>query len=387
MITSPALNLNFSLTMDSTELKNMLQGSNEDFKSIKILEISKGPTDGWVSTAMIATVQINDNQIKKLFIKTSLPETDPYHVYSYEYNMDVCEDEAYRVILPKLVQFEKRSLGYSIIQDFLPKYYTSQLTAAQNTRVLHLILEDLSAEGFTMKKNLPGLGLNQVKLVLTKIAHFHAVSYAYSKTYSHNFRKVDYIDFKKFMKNPKLFELVGNTLPVFIQDVEANKADPEVIAALKKLSENYGKTFENAFGYLTNENFLGHGDLWSNNIMFKDSVKEVKLIDWQGMNGLDPLFDFCRFVYANVDPLFIEEWLDELQRTYYGQLETSLNLFELPVPFSLDDFFSKCNNGAFAIMCAYMFFYDPVGRETVMNKRLIWMASRALKHCPHLYDV
>jgi hypothetical protein len=382
---------NFLLTMDANELKNILQASNEDFKSIKILELSKGPTDGLASTALIATVQINDNQIKKLFIKTSLPETDPVHLFSYEYYMDVCEDEAYRVILPKLVQFEKSRLGYSIIQDLLPKYYASQLTVGQNTRVLHLILEDLSADGFTMKKNVPGLDLELVKLVLTKIAHFHAVSYAYSKTYSHNFRNEDYLDFTKFMKKPELVKSVGKTLSVFIQDVEATKeADPEVIAAIKNLTENYGKTFENAFGCFANENFLGHGDLWSNNIMFKvmvqGPVQEVKLIDWQATNGLDPIFDFCRFVYCNVDPLYIEEWLDKLQRTYFGQLETSLKHFELHLPFSLEDFFSKCNHGAFAMMCAYMFSYKRVGEKNVKTKRMIWMASRALKHCPHLFD-
>jgi hypothetical protein len=365
---------------DQKWLKDLLQKSNEDFKDIDILDISQGPEGaGILSSTLQAEVQIND-ETKKLFIKKSLPPDNPFQAFTYNYNMDICEDRAYTVIIPKLIDFEIANLGKSIIRDLLPKFYASNFISTENSRTFHLVLEDLS-DDFQMEDVNRGLDMDQLTLVLSKMAHFHAVSFAYSHKLGIDFHQEENFDVIKFMQNPESLQNLEENYPLLIQDMKAANVDQENIDKIKRLSENYMKTYEKAFKGQVDGRFLGHGDLWGNNIMFrKYDPKDVKFIDWQCLNGWDPSLDFCRLTYTNGDPDTINDWLPDLHSTYYENLTVSLAAFGLETPFSLEQFVSKCNRGAFPLFCGFMFFYNPSGRTPVMNKRFLWMINKAVQY-------
>ncbi len=80
-----------------------------------------------------------------------------------------------------------------------------------------------------------------------------------------------------------MITLTLSTFKQFIEDiVESMDLAPELVQHLKSLTADpYKKTAE-VFG--DNHNFLIHGDLWNNNVMFCDNVKSglsCKLLDFQ----------------------------------------------------------------------------------------------------------
>ena len=74
----------------------------------------------------------------------------------------------------------------------------------------------------------------------------------------------------------------------------------DIITNVKtKLSDNYVKYCLEEDSI---ENFLVHGDLWSNNIMYETGNKNCKLVDWQFLGTGNILADFGLFALASMDP-------------------------------------------------------------------------------------
>ena len=88
-------------------LKNALEDA-QDCK-VQVLELAPLVTAGYLSTACKAKIQFENGEHQKLFMKFTLPKSDPFSAFLTEYNLDANEVNAYKNMFPKLVAFEKVS--------------------------------------------------------------------------------------------------------------------------------------------------------------------------------------------------------------------------------------------------------------------------------------
>jgi hypothetical protein len=154
---------------------------------------------------------------------------------------------------------------------------------------------------------------------------------------------------------------------------------------MEKLAKNFKIAIPRAMTKLSSGQFLGHGDFWSNNAMF--GTEDCRIFDWQFFNGITPMFDFICMAFVNCSPEQSEEWLDLLIQTYYNTLEESCKSVNVQVPFSLEDFDQDVKCKGFSMLIAvFLAFYDPVGREPNMSKRLTWIVRKALKNDPKMFE-
>ena len=158
--------------------------------------------------------------------------------------------------------------------------------------------------------------------------------------------------------------------------------------------------------------FLVHGDLWANNVMFKenDDGLTCKFLDFQQLGrgtvtvNLDywistfkvllvgnPSFDFARLLYDN--PLSIETieaWLPELYDEYYRSLSKTLNDFgHQKIPFTKEDFIKDVESkGLFLTttsdMVLYTYFRDNSPES--YKRKVIGVAEKAAKNDPGLFN-
>lgn len=73
-------------------------------------------------------------------------------------------------------------------------------------------------------------------------------------------------------------------------------------------------------------NVLNHGDIWTNNIMFKDD--KLRLLDYQLSMYGSPVMDFIQLLISSANGDIIKEHFDELLKHYHTNLSTNLKLLE-----------------------------------------------------------
>lgn len=76
---------------------------------------------------------------------------------------------------------------------------------------------------------------------------------------------------------------------------------------------------------------LCHGDMWSNNIMFRrNHAVDARLLDFQNVFNGSPCFDLLRTLYGNShEDLDFCDW-DDLLRYYHNEYETTLKKLGFP---------------------------------------------------------
>ena len=78
--------------------------------------------------------------------------------------MDTLELEFYKNILPSLVQFEKKLVGSSQLEDLFPKFYGGECKNSD----FHLILENLCKKNFKLIDCDEGLSKRQMESLVKK---------------------------------------------------------------------------------------------------------------------------------------------------------------------------------------------------------------------------
>ena len=113
----------------------------------------------------------------------------------------------------------------------------------------------------------------------------------------------------------------------------------------------------------------------------------MKIIDWQFISSMVPFMDFAFLAFTSNSPEFTATNSDQIMNSYYGNLQKTCQKFQLKVPFSFQEFIKETYTKGFPTMLIlYLYFYDPVGLEPNMAKRLRWVFEKIIKENADFFD-
>ncbi len=330
-----------------------------------------------------AKVKLQNGNELALFIKIGVAQEDPYGYLVDSYDLEANEARAYSEGLPMLVNFEKKHLGYSELEGSLPKVYASGHFREGNKRGCCFVMEDLSAE-YRMIPNIDGLSLQELELVLGKLARYHGLSYCYSSIHKKMWPKENRYAYWKFFEEMPNIEKCQKNFPLIIQYFQEQPEARHLIPYIENLSRSFKQAFIDCVQF--DERFLIHGDFWSNNVMFSHDSSKVKMYDWQFFGTASPYNDFKHMAFMSAPPDQTEAWLDKLYDAYFNNLVKTCQDFKVELPFTKEEFINDCNTkGMFAGVTALVLFFEVVRKEGGLP-RMIWLVEKAVKYSPEFFD-
>ncbi|KAG4065559.1 hypothetical protein HA402_013329 [Bradysia odoriphaga] len=272
-----------------------------------------------------------------------------------EYNLFERESQAYKCIIKDSMVL-LREIGDDTV--FAPRLIYIDDNA--------IIQEDLSAKGYAMKNCKKRLNLRECKMVLEKVAKYHACT---AVLYQRNPEKFQYHKQSNVTEN-------FNPLHLFYQNMLANcikyaKTVPQLQCYIEKLEIFHKQVIEKMVDVFKRDdqsfNVLNHGDLWINNLMFhSDSngeADEVLLIDYQeGFFG-SPGIDLNWFTYTSCNQDVLTNDVQTLYQYYYTVLAETLKKLKYPkdIPSLADiqnEIQKKGNHGLTTLICYTPIFFN-----------------------------
>jgi len=279
----------------------------------------------------VQLLETNENKIFDVIVKVAQEMTESLG----ELNVYEREKIMYENIINKFegILFDK--LGEKV--RFGPK---SLMFKFEPSPVI--VLDDLKAEGYGILDRKEGISLVQSKSFLSKLAKFHAAGAKILQTEGMLYECLD----RNSPKAPK-----GNSEdPLAIAFVRMHQ---EFVNALRSYGgcDEYANKVEKwdrdllSTGYMYESKpmkcglqVLNHGDVWTNNMMFKLDTNEVLIIDYQLCFWGAPTYDLLSFLATSVHDDFKTKHFDELVEYYYQEFSETLQKLEYPnhIP-SLDE--------------------------------------------------
>lgn len=293
----------------------------------------KGENYGGVMTKVKVGYTRSDNSIaaeKCLLVKNSYEDDEfakakmePYDIFNREMSI-------YDQVLPKLNELLLEINDSD--QLFANVLYTDYKRQA-------LIFEDLSYEGFMMADRIERLDLDHILLILRKLAKMHATSAVLNEREPGCLEHYDRGFFNKYTDTYKTY-----FVQTFMACARYLEKQPDTqyyarkIFAMEPYYMGLGRRcFEPTPGHV---NVLTHGDVWTNNVMFKyDHVTQkpidVILIDFQYSFWGSPTLDLHHFFNTSMKEPLRRAHQDKLfQYFHYWFTDTlrKLNYNSNPIP-------------------------------------------------------
>ena len=243
-------------------LESVLSRNHSNIVQVQDLQ-SINSKDGMLSSIFKAKVFMNGNEVN-LFIKI-MPSDENHKGFLEKFPLDATEIFTYEDLMPKLMDFEHSAFGTSNLKKIFCEYFGGKCSTDSKSRGFYLILEDIG-DSYKMQDFYHGLNKEQIIKVMKSLANFHGISYCYRKLVGEI--KCEPI-FPKVLENPEDRKFLDYYLKLAISELK-NINENDLAEKLQILSENYENKFKEAFEG-PNKDFLAHGDLWVNNVMFNDS--------------------------------------------------------------------------------------------------------------------
>ncbi len=376
-----------------TWLKTVLEKDNQDLK-VEVLSLQViTEANGYLGGVFSAIVKFNGNSDEtRLFIKIGVRDDSPFGSFILLSKVDIREVQVYQEDLADLVALEKGKIGKSELEQVLPKVYVSGYDASDDTRGLYLVMEDLTVD-HKMIDIADGLIKEQAIGALEAMARFHALSHCWQKKKGKPFPT----DMRTVMSiyDKALMSFYYNNRDLAVEDLGSNPKTKHLIPYIQDVFKDY-KSFQLKTMSLVDDTFLIHGDLWTNNLMFKskpdvvnaDGLASVKIFDWQFFSSGPPAFDFCQLVFTGISPDNLNAWWEELLDAYIDKLESTLGEFEIQSPFTKDQFVDTCHNiGIPAVFNFMVTGYELLWRSPRMIGRFILVTEKVIKHRSDLFNI
>ena len=242
-------------------------------KAIKIKELKSVKNEGGVLSSVFKAKVDIDGKEEKLFIKI-MPPDQGQKVIIENHPLDSIEIKTYEKTLPRLQSFELEEMGTNKLEDMTCQFFGGKSSLAKESRGFYVILEDI---GDT--HHMPNLdkGLTDIQVIdsLRKLAYFHGLSYCYAKKNNVDYLEDNPIPYLAILDVPEVQEYIdGELFKRCITELES-RGEKRLAEVLKKQSTNYLEKYKGALDDNVGD-FLTHGDIWSNNVMFNgDTVSNA----------------------------------------------------------------------------------------------------------------
>lgn len=195
-----------------------------------------------------------------------------------------------------------------------------------------IVLDDLQSSGYKNLKRPNGMNFQEAKIVLSKLAKFHASSVLHSKLIN------ELEESESLLLSRKSSIVMKQSDPLVAGIVTMLKTFGEALVGygdcwqyLAKIAKWDITKFVTAFVDVAEPmrsgfQVLNHGDLWMNNIMFNQDETDIMLIDFQLSYLGSPAGDLLYFLISSVNDGCVVEKFDELVEFYHQELLRSLEV-------------------------------------------------------------
>lgn len=202
-----------------------------------------------------------------------------------------------------------------------------------------LVMEDLNRKQFVNIDRLKGFDMDHMKIVLGKLAEFHAASAVYQEQ-NGAFEPMYDASFFTEANRPLFAALYEPQVRLFkkallewgLEDVE------KYIDKTPSLDEFFDENLLLNTADPNDFNVLNHGDCWSNNIMLahdeSGKVKESRFVDFQICKWGSPAQDLWYILTTSVDLSIKIKEFDHFIQMYHKRLSECLKLlkYSKPIP-------------------------------------------------------
>ncbi|XP_063834336.1 uncharacterized oxidoreductase dhs-27-like [Ostrinia nubilalis] len=286
-----------------------------------------GGRENFVANIFRVVIRDTDkNEIQSVIVKT-LVNTTRQELFHDIHKREVT---VYNVILPRFKEVQEKIDAEKRV--LLPECLYSNADRSKEI----IILRDLGESGFVGDDTLAEfkeLNLNQVQLILTELAKFHALSFVLENQDYENYCKIklkfeDILYQENFLCKSKLRNYFFESYDMSVNLVTDSEARKKLVKARPKLLE-----LLKMYNQPSKHSVLCHGDLWVNNMLFKKESDHSKIcfIDFQAMRCASPATDIVYFMYLCTTSKFRSEHFKQLQFDYYDTLNSTLKDYDIDV--------------------------------------------------------
>ncbi|CRK90625.1 CLUMA_CG004327, isoform A [Clunio marinus] len=310
-------------------VEKKLGNSRNGFKlQLILLSPATGKNENYVSVLYRAKIKIemietNEKKSVDVIIKASLTLEEMKTLNSFHRE---------RAIYEKVLKSVK-NIWFEIAAKVI-KFGPQDVVFKTNPYEI-IVLDDLKAAGYEMLNRKVGLNMEQTKMLLMKLAKFHAAS---AILYQESGKIDDHFDRKiipLFPEEGSMIDASRRMLEAFETSVRNNEGF-EYIA--NKISNWNVKKFLAAFTNVAEPmkcgfQVMNHGDVWVNNLMFRfdhetNSVNDVLMIDYELSFWGSPAADLLYFLITSVEDNVKVEHFDTFISFYHEQLSESLKMLK-----------------------------------------------------------
>ncbi|XP_037301128.1 uncharacterized protein LOC119188455 [Manduca sexta] len=279
---------------------------------VKIHPISSGGAN-FTTQLFQATISLGDNELK-LFAKVAAVG-EKFRQQLPDFRLFETENDFYTKLMKIYENLQEK---HNVPQDkrfVAPKCYGCSGKLYEEV----IVLEDLSAQGFTVYDRMKSVDWDYASKAVEEIAKFHALSFAFENENKEEFDKyLSELTFKWDSENPQFDEIIQKGLSVV---KEENRSRLEAFLATFSW-----KSFDE-ISKPAKFTVLAHCDNRVSNQMYKvheDGRVEVKIVDYQTIRGASPALDLLYFIFSGTDEKFRAEHYDRLLDHYYNKLSLAM---------------------------------------------------------------
>jgi len=244
------------------------------------------------------------------------------------------KDFFYRKIIPDLISFAQEKSSTQVIQN-LKSIFPTCYHASWENPLKFILLEDMCSRGYEVKDIKKDLDLKHSFLVLSRIARFHAVSFAFKGGDPTKLRAYygDYLVELYEKLRGLLLQMYDQGLPGSLNLLHSvpgyvNKTG-YVQRVLSKITDFWNEKLSPSEPLA----LLCHGDLWTCNLLWKyeeGNAVDVKIIDLQVIRYGNPSLDISNFLCICVDASILREHFDTLLGHYHHHFVETLSELGYP---------------------------------------------------------